>query len=164
VDPQGYLEFLSLTSGARLLLTDSGGLQEEACALGVPCLTLRENTERPVTVTGGTNEVVGTDEAAWTPLRALAVRAEPRCSPLWDGRGERAADAILAFREANGERARVRGADRPAHDLDLRTGPVGRGLVRSIARGSVDTRPVPTTPLAGTSTHVGSARQPVRDT
>ncbi len=100
VEPLGYLEFLSLTSGARLLLTDSGGLQEEACALGVPCLTLRENTERPVTVSEGTNEVVGTNEARVVDaaLRALDGARPRRCPSLWDGHaGERAADAILAF-------------------------------------------------------------------
>ncbi len=99
VDPQGYLEFLSLTSGARLLLTDSGGVQEEACVLGVPCLTLRENTERPITVAEGTNEVVGTDEAriVGAALRALGGARERRCPALWDGRaGDRAAEAILA--------------------------------------------------------------------
>ncbi len=61
VEPLGYLDFLRLYSGARLVLTDSGGIQEETTALGIPCLTLRENTERPVTVELGTNRVVGTD-------------------------------------------------------------------------------------------------------
>ena len=61
VDPLGYLDFLRLYSESRLVLTDSGGIQEETTALGVPCLTLRENTERPVTVSEGTNVVVGTD-------------------------------------------------------------------------------------------------------
>ena len=60
-DPLGYLEFLNLMSGARLVLTDSGGLQEETTILGVPCLTIRQNTERPVTISEGTNELVGTD-------------------------------------------------------------------------------------------------------
>ncbi|HET9833763.1 MAG TPA: UDP-N-acetylglucosamine 2-epimerase (non-hydrolyzing), partial [Vicinamibacterales bacterium] len=59
--PLGYIDFLSLTSHAKVALTDSGGLQEESTALGIPCLTLRENTERPITVTHGTNTVVGTD-------------------------------------------------------------------------------------------------------
>src|SRR5476649_3053598 len=63
-EPLGYIDFLSLTSHARLMLTDSGGLQEESTALGIPCLTLRENTERPVTVTDGTNRVVGTRKDA----------------------------------------------------------------------------------------------------
>src|SRR6185295_1483823 len=61
IDPLGYLDFLSLYSNARLVLTDSGGIQEETTALGIPCLTLRENTERPITVELGTNVVVGTD-------------------------------------------------------------------------------------------------------
>ena len=61
VEPLGYLDFLSLYSGARLVLTDSGGIQEETSVLGIPCLTLRENTERPITVTLGTNKIVGTD-------------------------------------------------------------------------------------------------------
>ncbi|HEY6003747.1 MAG TPA: UDP-N-acetylglucosamine 2-epimerase (non-hydrolyzing) [Anaeromyxobacter sp.] len=100
VDPQGYLEFLSLTSSARLVLTDSGGLQEESTALGVPCLTLRENTERPITVSQGTNEVVGTDPERIVPaaLRALGAPRPPRCPALWDGKaGERAADAVMSF-------------------------------------------------------------------
>lgn len=100
VEPLGYLEFLSLTSAARLVLTDSGGLQEESTALGVPCLTLRERTERPVTVTEGTNEVVGTDpeRIVASALRALAEPRPRRCPALWDGRaGERAADAVLGF-------------------------------------------------------------------
>jgi UDP-N-acetylglucosamine 2-epimerase (non-hydrolysing) len=100
VEPQGYLDFLSLTSAARLVLTDSGGLQEESTALGVPCLTLRERTERPITVSEGTNEVVGTEpeRIVSAALRALGEPRPPRCPALWDGRaGERAADAILAF-------------------------------------------------------------------
>ncbi len=62
-EPLGYIDFLSLTSNARIVLTDSGGLQEESTALGIPCLTLRENTERPATVTDGTNRIVGTRTA-----------------------------------------------------------------------------------------------------
>src|SRR5437899_1546627 len=63
LDPLGYLDFIALVSRARLILTDSGGLQEESTALGVPCLTLRETTERPITITHGTNRVIGTDPA-----------------------------------------------------------------------------------------------------
>lgn len=63
MDPVGYLEMLGLMAGARVILTDSGGIQEESTSLGVPCLTLRENTERPITVTEGTNTIVGTDVA-----------------------------------------------------------------------------------------------------
>jgi UDP-N-acetylglucosamine 2-epimerase (non-hydrolysing) len=107
VDPKGYLEFLSLTSSARLVLTDSGGLQEESTALGVPCLTLRENTERPVTVSEGTNVVVGTDpdRIVRTALAVLAGDGKRgRIPELWDGRaGDRAADAIVGVlrREAD---------------------------------------------------------------
>jgi UDP-N-acetylglucosamine 2-epimerase (non-hydrolysing) len=87
-EPLGYIDFLSLTSHARLILTDSGGLQEESTALGIPCLTLRENTERPVTVTDGTNQIVGTDTQAILAgvERALAPGRTPRRPDLWDGR------------------------------------------------------------------------------
>jgi UDP-N-acetylglucosamine 2-epimerase (non-hydrolysing) len=105
VEPLGYLELLSLTSAAGLVLTDSGGLQEEATALGVPCLTLRERTERPVTVSEGTNEVVGTEPSRIlaAALRALSDPAPPRCPALWDGRaGDRAAEAIAGFLEPRG--------------------------------------------------------------
>jgi UDP-N-acetylglucosamine 2-epimerase (non-hydrolysing) len=103
VDPLGYLDFLRLYSGARLVLTDSGGIQEETTALGIPCLTLRENTERPVTVELGTNHVVGTDterivSAAIEALDAHArgSQEEKRLPPLWDGHtAPRILDALL---------------------------------------------------------------------
>ncbi|AKF79808.1 UDP-N-acetylglucosamine 2-epimerase [Myxococcus fulvus 124B02] len=101
VDPMGYLEFLALTSQAKLILTDSGGLQEETTALGVPCLTLRENTERPITVEQGTNEVVGTDpdrirESADRVLDGQGKKG--RIPEYWDGRsGERIADLFARF-------------------------------------------------------------------
>ena len=88
----GYLEFLSLTSQARLILTDSGGLQEEATALDVPCLTLRENTERPITVTEGTNVVVGTrpERIIEEAQKVLTGRAKQgRIPERWDGRAGR---------------------------------------------------------------------------
>jgi len=89
LDPLGYLEFLSLNDRARIVLTDSGGVQEETTALGVPCLTLRENTERPATVEHGSNQVVGVDSdrilvAARSILRNPARRAQR--PPLWDGK------------------------------------------------------------------------------
>jgi UDP-N-acetylglucosamine 2-epimerase (non-hydrolysing) len=92
-DPLGYIDFLSLTSHARLILTDSGGLQEESTALGIPCLTLRENTERPITVTHGTNQIVGTDtDAILTGFkRALSPAGPAQVPELWDGH---AADRI----------------------------------------------------------------------
>jgi len=85
--PLGYLEFLDLLSGARLVLTDSGGIQEETTVLGVPCLTLRRNTERPVTVTHGTNRVVGTepDAVVAAALAALATPVRGSVPELWDG-------------------------------------------------------------------------------
>jgi UDP-N-acetylglucosamine 2-epimerase (non-hydrolysing) len=99
VDPLGYLDFIALESQARLVFTDSGGVQEETTVLGVPCLTLRTTTERPITVGEGTNQVVGTDPAAivgaaWRILENGAPRRRPE---LWDGRAaERIADALLA--------------------------------------------------------------------
>ena len=92
-EPLGYLDFLRLMSGAKLVLTDSGGLQEETTALNIPCLTLRENTERPITVTLGTNRVVGTDaeRVVREAFDSLDARRES-VPPLWDGQ---AADRIL---------------------------------------------------------------------
>ena len=101
VEPLGYLDFLRLYSGARLVLTDSGGIQEETTALGVPCLTLRENTERPVTVELGTNRVVGTDPERIVAEAEAALSKDkgqgpPRVPPLWDGRAAgRILDALL---------------------------------------------------------------------
>ena len=101
IEPLGYLDFLRLMSGARLVLTDSGGLQEETTALGISCLTLRENTERPVTVELGTNRIVGTsteriNAAARAALDAARAGAHTQIPPLWDGRtADRILDAIL---------------------------------------------------------------------
>jgi UDP-N-acetylglucosamine 2-epimerase (non-hydrolysing) len=86
--PQGYLDFLCLMDHARLILTDSGGIQEESTILGVPCLTLRENTERPVTVEQGTNQIVGRDpkKILAAAERVLSAERRPVRSPeLWDG-------------------------------------------------------------------------------
>jgi len=97
VEPLGYLEFLGLMAGARLVLTDSGGIQEETTVLGVPCVTLRENTERPVTVREGTNRLAGVQPEGIEKAIAEALAAErvPRVPELWDGRaGERVA-AVL---------------------------------------------------------------------
>ncbi len=86
-EPLGYLEFLSLSSNARLALTDSGGLQEETTALGIPCITLRENTERPITITEGTNVLVGTDANAIIreATAALDGQKKGKIPALWDG-------------------------------------------------------------------------------
>jgi len=99
IEPLGYLDFLHLQKRARLVLTDSGGIQEETSILGVPCLTLRDNTERPITLTRGTNRLVGSDTrrivaAARRILRAPAPR--PRAIPLWDGRAAGRIAAVLA--------------------------------------------------------------------
>jgi UDP-N-acetylglucosamine 2-epimerase (non-hydrolysing) len=98
-DPIGYLDFLSLLDNAALVLTDSGGIQEETTSLGVPCITLRENTERPVTVDIGTNLLLGMDVPAVVRAarEVFAGRAKRGASPpLWDGRAaERIADILL---------------------------------------------------------------------
>jgi len=96
-DALGYIDFLSLSSHARLILTDSGGLQEESTALGIPCLTLRETTERPITVTDGTNRVVGTEPSSiLAGYRAALTDGGARRMPeLWDGRtSERIRDVL----------------------------------------------------------------------
>lgn len=99
IHPLGYLDFLGLYSRARLVLTDSGGIQEETSFLGIPCLTLRENTERPITVTVGTNRIVGNDPekiitAAFDALDANTNKVAT--IPLWDGRtAERIVDELL---------------------------------------------------------------------
>jgi UDP-N-acetylglucosamine 2-epimerase (non-hydrolysing) len=98
-EPLGYLEFLNLMANARLVLTDSGGIQEETTILGVPCLTLRKNTERPVTVTEGTNTIVGSDPQRIV-AEALAVldgkSKAGRVPELWDGKAaERVVETLL---------------------------------------------------------------------
>jgi len=113
VEPLGYLEFLALMDAAFVVLTDSGGIQEETTALGVACLTLRDNTERPVTISEGTNRLIGSDPSAIGPaVRALletskdaksraqsgAAEQKIRAPEFWDGRAaERMADALIAF-------------------------------------------------------------------
>ncbi len=101
IDPVGYLDFLQLLMGARLVLTDSGGIQEESTVLGIPCITLRENTERPITVEIGTNTIAGTTsaqivKAALDALDHPAGKAAPRVPPLWDGHtADRILDALI---------------------------------------------------------------------
>jgi len=96
VPPVGYRTFLSLAAECAFLLSDSGGVQEETTVLGVPCFTLRDSTERPVTVTHGTNTIMGLDPERILEVPALLQRELlRRCPPLWDGcAGERAAAAI----------------------------------------------------------------------
>ena len=104
IDPLGYLDFIGLMERARVVLTDSGGVQEETTILGVPCLTLRENTERPVTITHGTNQLVGTDAGkireAWARVKQPA--AAPPGPPLWDGQAaERIAGELERYFSAS---------------------------------------------------------------
>ena len=102
IDPVGYLNFLQLLSNARLVLTDSGGIQEETTVLGIPCITLRENTERPITVEMGTNVLAGTDTnkivaAANQALDNPLEQSKIRVPPLWDGKtSDRILDALVA--------------------------------------------------------------------
>jgi UDP-N-acetylglucosamine 2-epimerase (non-hydrolysing) len=108
VEPFGYLDFLALQSAAELVLTDSGGIQEETTALGVPCLTLRESTERPITVTEGTNQVVGTDperivSTAQTVLRDGVPKRRPQ---LWDGHAAQRIAEVIVKGERPGNRKR----------------------------------------------------------
>lgn len=89
VDPLSYLDFMSLVLGSEAVITDSGGVQEETTVLGIPCLTLRPNTERPVTITHGTNRLVTTADLAErldVCLQAKGSRGETEIPPLWDGK------------------------------------------------------------------------------
>jgi UDP-N-acetylglucosamine 2-epimerase (non-hydrolysing) len=100
LDPLPYVEFLALQRNARVVITDSGGIQEETTYLGVPCLTLRDNTERPVTVSMGTNILVGQDENKLCREISKILNGQAKrgtIPPLWDGHaGERIADVLTA--------------------------------------------------------------------
>jgi UDP-N-acetylglucosamine 2-epimerase (non-hydrolysing) len=102
IEPLEYLEFIAVEASARLVVTDSGGVQEETSALGIPCLTYRDNTERPVTISLGTNRLVGVEPIALARAarEALAtpMPTESGHIPLWDGQaGPRAAAAVMAL-------------------------------------------------------------------
>ena len=108
LEPLGYHEFMALVAGARVVLTDSGGIQEETTFLNIPCLTLRQNTERPVTVTHGTNSIIGTSPAAIME-KASRILQSPRpvlpAPPLWDGRAaERIVSILMAGRHNVGQK------------------------------------------------------------
>lgn len=98
IEPQGYLDFICLLSNAKLILSDSGGIQEEATVLGVPCLTLRENTERPITISEGTNTLVGNNPAAIVKAfnSALTKDFSEKRPKYWDGSAaQRIAEILL---------------------------------------------------------------------
>jgi UDP-N-acetylglucosamine 2-epimerase (non-hydrolysing) len=105
IDPAGYLDFLKLTANAKVVLTDSGGIQEETTILKVPCITLRENTERPITCQVGSNRLVGTQPenilAAYREVMSGKGR-KPMVPPLWDGKAAERIAGILVERLGNG--------------------------------------------------------------
>lgn len=104
IEPLGYLEFLKLTSNAKLILSDSGGIQEETTILGVPCLTIRENTERPITITEGTNTLVGTSsEKIITHAMEILNGAEKvgHIPKFWDGKAAKRIINILMRQDCN---------------------------------------------------------------
>jgi UDP-N-acetylglucosamine 2-epimerase (non-hydrolysing) len=101
VPPLGYLDFLRLMSRASLVLTDSGGIQEETTILGIPCLTLRDNTERPITVKAGTNILVGNDPDRIMRTASRVLRSQsflPKRPRYWDGKAARRIVTILKAR------------------------------------------------------------------
>jgi UDP-N-acetylglucosamine 2-epimerase (non-hydrolysing) len=101
-EPTGYLDFLSLETGAGAILTDSGGVQEEATALGVRCYTFRPNTERPVTIAQGTNELLGDDPAALAAVVPSGLPPTPCAIPLWDGHAAGRVASVIASVFAGG--------------------------------------------------------------
>jgi len=100
LEPLGYLDFLRLQAESFIVLTDSGGIQEETTVLGVPCLTLRENTERPVTIECGTNRLAGTSKDSILQAWRTALLDPPKgvLPPLWDGKaGERCHSVLKSY-------------------------------------------------------------------
>jgi len=128
VEPMGYLDFLKLMSKAAVMLTDSGGIQEETTILGVWCLTLRENTERPITLTSGTNTLVGSDAAgivsAYRRCRA-APAIDPPVPEKWDGRAAERIAQVLAGQhggQLHGHGRKSQAADHRPHGATVEPG------------------------------------------
>jgi UDP-N-acetylglucosamine 2-epimerase (non-hydrolysing) len=120
IPPVGYLDFVALQASARIVLTDSGGVQEETTILGVPCLTLRDNTERPITITEGTNQLVGRDpeRIVKAALSVLDDPPPPRAPALWDGHaGRRIAHVLVTGGGPDGHR---RPTDLDDREKDMR--------------------------------------------
>lgn len=115
VEPAGYLDFIALQDAARIVLTDSGGVQEETTALGVPCVTLRDNTERPITVEQGTNVLAGRDPAriVATVNQVLDAPPAPRRPELWDGHASDRIAEVLLRGGTSGTRPRPTDLPRP---------------------------------------------------
>ncbi|HEX5183158.1 MAG TPA: UDP-N-acetylglucosamine 2-epimerase (non-hydrolyzing) [Allosphingosinicella sp.] len=125
VEPMSYVRFMSLVTGAAAAITDSGGVQEETTYLGIPCLTLRDNTERPVTIDEGTNRLVKPETLALELETALKSPRPVRCPALWDGR---AAGRCVADLIRRGGPAKLPSAERGAFgfagDMAARHGPI----------------------------------------
>jgi UDP-N-acetylglucosamine 2-epimerase (non-hydrolysing) len=107
IEPLGYLDFLALQAHADLVLTDSGGVQEETTYLGVPCLTVRPNTERPITIAAGTNRLVEAKQEALLAAAQAALKSDRKrgvVPPLWDGMtAQRIVEAITVYESSFGD-------------------------------------------------------------
>jgi UDP-N-acetylglucosamine 2-epimerase (non-hydrolysing) len=106
LEPLGYFDFLRLQAESSIVLTDSGGIQEETTVLGVPCLTLRENTERPITIECGTNRLAGTTKDSILQAWRTVLLAPPKgvLPPLWDGKAGERCHAVLSSYFQGGEK------------------------------------------------------------
>ena len=144
VDPLGYIEFMSLVRGATLVVTDSGGIQEETTILGVPCLTVRPNTERPITITHGTNRLVEPETVVANVDAILADGIGPvamvrRCGMGTPGSGSRRSSrrGSRVGPSGTGDRSAGHGSRRLAHQ-GVRSSASARSAVRSVVGAGSD--------------------------